>query len=77
MALTYIHVNRNILASNLKHGTCHPAVRLQKGKYGKPVYCYQVDIKGPSRVIYSPDKPLLPCGARLVIETEAEVDAML
>lgn len=70
---TYIHVNRNTIASNAKHGTDKPAVRFQKGKYGKPVYAHEVSIDGPSRVIYSPGGKLLPCGARLVIETEAPV----
>ena len=34
--------------------------------------CFEVEINGPSKVIYSPDKPL-SCGARLWIETDAEV----
>lgn len=71
---TYIHVNRNTIASNAKHGTDKPAVRFQKGKYGKATYCHEVLINGPSRVIYSPHEHLLPCGARLVIATEAEVE---
>jgi hypothetical protein len=33
-----------------------------------------VEIHGPSKIVYGGnDKPLLPCGARVVIETEAEV----
>ena len=36
------------------------------------VYAHEVDIKGPSKVIYSPDKPL-SCGAKVWIETESEV----
>lgn len=70
---TYVHVNRGTIASNAKHGTDKPAVRFQRGRYGKPTYAHEVSIEGPSRVVYSPHKPLLPCGARLVIETEAEV----
>jgi hypothetical protein len=34
-----------------------------------------VEIKGPSKIIYGGnDKPLLSCGARVVIETEADVE---
>ena len=73
---TYVHVNRNTIASNAKHGTNKPAVRFQRGKYGKATYCHEVEILGPSRVIYSPLEPLLPCGARLVIATEGEVRAV-
>ena len=32
-----------------------------------------MDIKGPSKVVYSPNKPL-SCGARVWIETEAEIE---
>ena len=35
-------------------------------------YGHEVVIHGPSKVIYSPDKPL-SCGARVWIETESEV----
>ena len=40
--------------------------------YKSNVYAYAVDIPGPSRVVYSPDKPL-SCGAKVWIETQAEV----
>ena len=35
-------------------------------------YCHEVVINGPCKVIYSPDKPL-SCGARVWIETEADL----
>ncbi len=73
---TYVHVNRNTIASNAKHGTNKPAVRYQRGRYGKATYCHEAAIDGPSRVIYSPHDPLLPCGARLVIATEARVSTI-
>lgn len=68
----YIHVNKNKILSNVKHGTEEPAVRFQKGKYGKPTYCMEIEIPGPSKMIYSPHEPILPCGARLVIQSELE-----
>lgn len=61
----YIHINRNL------KGSKEPIVRFQRGKYGKPTYCYEVAFDG-GRVVYDPDNPILPCGARLVIETETE-----
>ena len=39
---------------------------------GNTWYGSQVDILGPSSMIYSPDKPRR-CGAKLWIETDAEV----
>jgi hypothetical protein len=69
----YTHVNRNIIASNNKHGKEEPAVRFQKGRYGSPTYCLEVELPAGSRMVYKPSgKPLLPCGARLVIQSDEE-----
>lgn len=35
-------------------------------------YCNEVEILGPSKVVYRPDNPL-PCGAQCWIETESKV----
>jgi len=66
-----IHINRNIIQTNAKRGTEEPVVRVEEN--GKVQYCMEVDIKGPSRMIYRPDKPR-PCGAKLWIETDADVE---
>ena len=71
MALKIIHINRNIIQSNSKHGTKTPVVRIQEGN--KQRYCMEVNIKGPSRLVYRPDQPL-SCGAKLWIETESDID---
>ena len=39
---------------------------------GSQMITHEVKIEGPSKVVYSPDKPL-PCGARVWIETEEKV----
>ncbi len=72
MAKTYIHVNQHKIRANLKHGTDVPVITVKSGKTNK--YCHDVEILGPSVVRYSEtDKPILACGARVVIETEADV----
>lgn len=71
----YISVNKHVIAHNARHGTNDPPIRVTVGKSGPGVYCWSVDIQGPSRLLYSADKPILKCGARLVIETEADVIA--
>ena len=69
---TYIHVNQHKIRSNKKNGTNEPVITIKQGR--KNVYCHQVDILGPSNVTYGGnDKPILSCGARVVIETESEV----
>ena len=73
---TYIHVNQHKIRSNLKHNESEPCITVKKGKSN--TYCHEVHIKGDSKVIYGGnDKPLLSCGARVVIETNAEVVAIL
>jgi hypothetical protein len=66
-----IHINRNIIQRNAKNGTRLPVCRVQEGNSVR--YAMEVEIKGPSRMVYSPDKPL-KCGAKLWIETEAEIE---
>ena len=41
--------------------------------YKENRYAHEVVIKGDSKVVYSADKPL-SCGARVWIETQAEVE---
>ena len=68
----YVHVNRNTIDSNRKHGKSDPAIRIQQGRYGSPLYCNSVELPAGSKMVYSAHEPLLPCGARLVIECNEE-----
>ena len=75
MSKTYIHVNQHVLRKNLKHGTDDPVITVKRGKSNQ--YCHEVKMLGPSKVVYGGnDKPLLSCGARVVIETEGEVEVV-
>lgn len=72
---TRIHVNQHNIRSNISRGTDLPVITIKRGKTIS--YCNEVEILGPSRVIYSgsgDNPPLLSCGARVIIETEGEVD---
>lgn len=66
-----IHVNVLVIRWNKKHNNTLPACRVQEGTQTR--YCREVDIKGPCRMIYRPEEPL-SCGAKLWIETEADVE---
>ena len=71
MVKTYIHVNQNKIRSNLKRGTVNPVITIKEGR--KNTYCHEVEILGPSKVIYGDNgEKILSCGARVVIETESE-----
>ena len=72
---TYIHVNQHKIRANKKNGTDEPVITIKKGSSN--TYCHEVEINGPSRVVYGGnDKPLLSCGARVVIMTEDDVEIL-
>ena len=58
------------IRANKKHGTKEPVITVKTSKTN--TYGHEVEILGESKVVYSPDKPL-SCGARVWIETDAEV----
>ena len=66
-----IHVNQHKIRSNKKHNLNEPVITVKTSKSND--YAHEVEINGPSKVIYSPDKPL-SCGAKVWVETEAEVN---
>jgi hypothetical protein len=72
--LTRIHVNQHIIKRNRKTGRNDPVLTIKTSKSN--TYAHEVEILGPSSVIYRPDKPL-PCGARVWIETYAQVSPVL
>lgn len=69
-----IHVNQHVIKSNRKNGASDPVLTVKT--YKTNTYAYEVLIKGESKVVYSPDKPL-SCGARVWIETQSEVEILL
>tara|TARA_B100001939_G_scaffold321704_1_gene311509 strand:+ start:74 stop:301 length:228 start_codon:yes stop_codon:yes gene_type:complete len=72
MPIKRIHVNMHKIRANKKHGTNEPVITVKEGS--KNTYGHEVEILGPSKIIYGGnDKPLLSCGARVVIETDSEV----
>jgi hypothetical protein len=70
---TIIHVNQHVIKSNAKTGATDPVLTVKT--YKSNTYAREVNILGASRVVYSPDKPL-SCGAKVWIETEAEVEVV-
>ncbi len=65
-----IHVNQHRIKSNGKTGAREPVLTIKT--YKSNTYAHEVEITGPCRVVYRPDKPL-PCGAKVWIETDSEV----
>jgi hypothetical protein len=70
--LKRIHVDQHAIRRNKRLGTDEPPISVKT--YRENIKCLEVEIDGPSRLVYQPDKPL-SCGARLWIETRAAVTA--
>ncbi len=67
-----LHVDQRIIAQNRKRAPqdAEPAITVQTSK--GPLKAFEVEVMGPSRFVYRPTEPL-GCGARLWIESTAEV----
>lgn len=70
---TIVHVNQHVIKANRKSGASDPVLTVKTYKDNR--YAHEVLIKGDSKVVYSPDKPL-SCGAHVWIETQAEVEIL-
>lgn len=65
-----IHVNRQHIDSNTKHGTSKPVYTVREGN--KTTYAREVIIHGPSRLVYNGKQ--LKCGGRAWVETDSPVE---
>ena len=70
---TRIHVNQHKIRSNINREEPEPVLTVKT--YKSNVYAFEVEVLGPSRIVYRPAKPL-SCGARCWIETDAEVEVI-
>jgi hypothetical protein len=66
-----IHINQHVIRSNSKTGEREPVITVKTYKDNN--YAHEVYVDGPCKIVYSPDKPL-SCGAKVWIETQAEVE---
>jgi len=68
---TIVHVNQHVKKTNRKNEVEEPVLTVKT--YKSNTYAHEVNIKGDSKVVYSPNKPL-SCGAHVWIETQSEVE---
>ena len=52
---TIVHVNQAVIKTNIRKELQEPVLTVKQGKNN--TYAMEVDILGPCKVIYSPDKP--------------------
>jgi hypothetical protein len=75
-AATRIHINKHKLDKNRNHNKIDPIIAVRRGS-AKPEYCHTVEIKGPSKLVYRPEKPLNVCkSAVLWIEVDPTVEVV-
>lgn len=69
----YVVMNRHVIQANrkLEPEERQPAVRITRGKHGKPVYCDSFQIHGPCELLNGIGEAVMPCGATIAITTEA------
>ena len=65
-----IHVNQHVIRANRKNGENNPPITVKN--YKGVIYVHSVELTGPSRLVYSADKPL-SCGAHVWIETTTPI----
>ena len=61
-----VHVNQHVIKSNRKNNVNDPVLTCKT--YKDTVYGYEIEMTGPTKIIYRPDKPL-SCGAHVWIKT--------
>lgn len=71
--LKRIHVNQHLIKSNRRDGANDPPLTIKTSRANHKAH--EVVVDGPSRIVYSPDRPLA-CGARVWIETTAPVTSI-
>lgn len=69
----YISINAHVIRRNAIHGTEDPPIRIARGKSDRaPRYAREVAINGPSKLVYDAHNRIMKCGARLVLEADAD-----
>ena len=69
MSTALIHVNRQFIAKNTKDGLNRPIYTIKRN--GKTRYAREVQILGPSKLVY--DGRQLKCGGRAWVDTDSEI----
>jgi hypothetical protein len=69
---TIIHVNRNVIAANAKHGRNDPAIIIRQGK--KTQNAFHVRVTGAVEFLQNGEQ--LSCGARVWMETTGKVEIL-
>lgn len=70
---TIIHINQHKIKANKKDGGNRAVLTVKSGKTNN--YAHEVELYGPFKIVYRPQKPL-NCGARVWVETKYPVKSI-
>lgn len=71
---TYIYVNRRAIEDSVRTGVRLKTLQVWHEGAKENIEAYEVEILGPSKLVYSHDKPLVPHNdVRLAVITEAPI----
>lgn len=66
--IAYISINGQTIRKNAVTGSRDAPIRIAKSQSdAKPRYAHEIVITGPSTLLYSPNEPIIRCGARLAL----------
>ena len=67
--MKYVSINGHTIRKNSLTGSRDAPIRIAKSPSDKrPIYAHEIEIVGPASLIYNPDKPIMSCGARLILK---------
>lgn len=69
--MRYVSINAHTIRRNAVAGESAPPIRIARTKSdAKPQYASEIEIIGKARLVYDPDKKLIKCGARMVLQCD-------
>lgn len=74
---TYVSINAHTIRKNAVTGSKEPPIRIARSKSDKkPTYAHEIEFFDRARLLYDPEKKILVCGARLVLEIDGPVTVL-
>jgi hypothetical protein len=66
--MKYVSINGQTIRHNAITGERKAPIRIARSRSdAKPKYAHEIRIEGRARLVYQPSKPIMRCGARLVL----------
>lgn len=65
----FVSINAHTIRHNAVAGSRDAPIRIATSRHdAKPTYASEIEIIGPAKLVYNPDKAIMKCGARMVLQ---------